>query len=277
MVRSYQFTVAIGTTCLPLQRPEKEFDMDDWFTALSARTSLSACQVRDLHKTGFIIVPGPIPASEMPNFAAAYDEAVSSAAAADVAIGGSTTRVSDFVNRSPIFDAVYLHEPVLEACCRVIEQPFKLSTMLARTLRPRTAAQELHVDFASNAQGWPMVGFILMIDGFRRENGATCFIPGSQGVQNAPTAGLVPALGPAGSLIIFNGSVWHGHGTNETHQPRRSLQGAFIRRTENSGGNLPARMRAETLTRLTPLAKYLLELQPYSHRCQEPARARRRL
>jgi hypothetical protein len=77
----------------------------------------------------------------MPEFSAAYDEAVSGAAAADVAIGGSTTRVSDFVNRSPIFDAVYLHEPVLEACCRVIEQPFKLSTMLARTLRPQTAAR----------------------------------------------------------------------------------------------------------------------------------------
>ena len=221
-----------------LPTPQKEFDMEDWFTALSARTSLSACQVRDLRKDGFIIVPGPIPASEMPVFAAAYDEAVSSAAAADVAVGGSTTRVSDFVNRSPIFDAVYLHEPVLEACCRVIEQPFKLSTMLARTLGPQTAPQELHVDFASDAQGWPMLGFILMIDEFRRENGATFLIPGSQGVQNAPAADIVPASGAAGSLIIFNGSVWHGHGPNETDQPRRSLQGAYIRRTEKSGGNL---------------------------------------
>jgi hypothetical protein len=167
--------------------------MDDWFTALSAQTSLSASQVRDLRKDGFIIVPGPIPASEMPNFAAAYDEAVSSAAAADVAIGGSTTRVSDFVNRSQIFDAVYLHEPLLEASSLVIEQRFKLSTMLARTLRPQTAAQELHVDFASDAQGWPMVGFIFMIDEFRRENGDlfyTGFARRSKRTDRRPCASL---------------------------------------------------------------------------------------
>jgi ectoine hydroxylase-related dioxygenase (phytanoyl-CoA dioxygenase family) len=61
-------------------------------------------------------------------------------------------------------------------------------------------------------------------------------------------------------MIIYNGSVWHGHGANLTDKPRRSIQGAFIRREAPSGEDLPARMKAETLTRISPLAKYLLNI-----------------
>ena len=79
---------------------------------------------------------------------------------------------------------------------------------LCRTVRPQTPAQRLHLDFASDAQGWPMVGFILMIDDFSLENGATLFLPGSQGLPAPPAnCELVPACGPAGSMIVFNGSI----------------------------------------------------------------------
>lgn len=106
-----------------------------------------------------------------------------------------------------------------------------------------------------------MIGFILMIDEFTPKNGATRFLPGSEGMEALPAAyNLVPACGAAGSVIVFNGAVWHGHGENETDQPRRSIQGAYIRRTETSGENLPARMRPETLDRMGGLANYLLAL-----------------
>jgi ectoine hydroxylase-related dioxygenase (phytanoyl-CoA dioxygenase family) len=105
-----------------------------------------------------------------------------------------------------------------------------------------------------------MVGFIYMVDAFRPENGATCFVVGSQGMSVEPTAPRVPVSGPAGSLIIFNGSVWHGHGANVTDRPRRSIQGAFIRRTEPSAEDVRLRMRNETLHRIGPLAQYLLAL-----------------
>ena len=104
-----------------------------------------------------------------------------------------------------------------------------------------------------------MVGFIIMIDDFTPQNAATCFAPGSQGMEALPASfSLVQACGPSGSVIVFNGSVWHGHGPNLTEAPRRSLQGAYIRRTETSGETLPARMRPETLDRIGALARYLL-------------------
>ena len=235
--------------------------MNDWFETISATTQLSSEAVRTLQNNGFMILPSPVPAAKLPELARSYDEAVFGATADDIKVGSTTTRVRDFVNRGAEFDNLYLYPPVLQACCRVIKQPFKLSTLHARTLRPQTPAQRLHVDFPNDAQGWPMIGFILMVDEFTPQNGATCFLPGSQGLKAPPTAfGLVPACGLAGSMIVFNGSVWHGHGPNNTDTPRRSLQGAYIRRTEVSGESLPTRMQGETLGRMSSLAKYLLAL-----------------
>ena len=62
-----------------------------------------------------------------------------------------------------------------------------------------------------------MVGFILMVDEFRTDNGATRFVPGSHVWPTIPDdctqdtsadyEGEVLACGPAGSVIVYNGSV----------------------------------------------------------------------
>jgi Phytanoyl-CoA dioxygenase (PhyH) len=242
--------------------------MDEWFSVIAARCVLSAGALQELREVGFVVIPGPVAAERLAQLAAAYDAAMFCAAAADVAIGSSTTRVHDFVNRGPEFDGLYVYEPVLAACCRIIAQPFKLSTMLARTVRPYAPAQNLHVDFRREGAGWPMVGFILMVDEFRTDNGATRFVPGSHKWLTMPTdfpqdtsadyEGQILACGPAGSIIIYNGSVWHGHTANRVGAPRRSIQGAYIRRDAESAVNQAARIRPETLGRIGHLAKYVL-------------------
>jgi len=230
--------------------------------------NLSAGKRQELDEIGFAIISGPVPAVDLPQLTAAYDAAVTSAPSDDVRVGSSTTRVSDLVNRGLEFDRLYVHPPVLKACCHIMGEPFRLSTMLARTLRPNLPAQDLHVDFARDTHGWTMVGFIFMVDEFRSDNGATRFVPGSHyrsdtpqkrvGDLKADYPGQILACGPAGSMIVFNGSIWHGHGANRSDEPRRSIQGAYIRRDEESGENLRARMLPETLTRINPLAKYVL-------------------
>ena len=236
--------------------------MPDWFNVMSAGGTLAAGALEALWDDGFVVIPGPVAPGAMVQLAAAYDAAVASAHPDDVAVGSTTTRVSDFVNRRPEFDSLYLYPPLLEASCHVIGQPFKLSTMHARTVRPHTAAQALHVDFERDAQGWPMVGFILMVDEFRSDNGATRFVPGSHRMNAAPSddEGQVVACGRAGSAIIYNGSIWHGHAANSSDKPRRSIQGAYIRREAESGAKLPARMLPATLARIGPLARYLLAI-----------------
>lgn len=237
--------------------------MDEWFDRIVSRCALPEDLAQALADVGFAVVPGPIPAEAIARLASAYDLKVALADPVDVGTGGPSTRVHDFVNRGEEFDSLYVHEPILAACCAVIGRPFKLSTMHARTLNPHSPVQDLHADFPRGSSDrafnkWPMVGFIYMIDEFRRENGATRFVPGSHLTDEPPNEGHVWACGPAGSMVVFNGSVWHGHGANETGQPRRSVQGAFIHREAKPWVDLPARMRPETLSRIGTLAKYLL-------------------
>lgn len=242
--------------------------MQDWFNIIGAGCQLPASALQDLRDVGFVVIPGPIPPDRFAQLAAAYDAAIAAASPDDVKVGSTTTRIRDFVNRGSEFDELYTYQPILEACRRIIEQPFRLSTMHARTVRPCSQAQALHVDFERDREGWPMIGFIFMVDEFRCDNGATRFIPGSHHWSTVPDElkrdrpadyeNQIVACGPAGSVIIFNGSVWHGHAVNSSDEPRRSMQGAYIRRAAPSGENLPERMRLDTLARIGALAKYVL-------------------
>src|SRR6266700_1769946 len=121
--------------------------MDDWFNVIVAGCEFSAGALQDLREVGFVVIPGPVVPDGLAQLVRAYDSAVACADADDVSVGITTTRVHDFVNRRPEFDGLYVYQPILEACCRIIGRPFRLSAMLARTLRPRTQAQALHVDF----------------------------------------------------------------------------------------------------------------------------------
>jgi hypothetical protein len=243
--------------------------MQSCWHAIMDGFELSADACQELDEAGFTVVPGPVPTKDLSRLAAAYDAVINRAEPEDVKVGSSTTRVRDFVNRGSEFDGLYLHPPVLKACCRIIKEPFRLSTIHARTLRPGLPAQNLHVDFERDAHGWTMVGFIFMVDEFRDDNGATRFVRGPHlwsaappdlllGDLKADYPGQALACGPAGSMIVFNGSVWHGHTANSCREHRRSIQGAYIRRDAESGENLPARMLPETLSRISQLAKYLL-------------------
>jgi ectoine hydroxylase-related dioxygenase (phytanoyl-CoA dioxygenase family) len=183
----------------------------------------------------------------------------------------SSTRVIDFVTRAPEFDEIYIYPPLLAACCLIIGRAFKLSGTRARTLEPGAPTEPLHVDVKHRADGWPIVGFILMIDAFEAGNGATRFVPGShlraceptEAMENPRDAHEAQALacGSAGSMIIFNGSVWHSHTDNRSTQRRRSIQGHFIPREARASIDHAARMRPEVLQRLGDLAKYVLAVE----------------
>ena len=244
--------------------------MNDWFKEIESGCELPADALRQLLDSGFVVIPGPVASDRLAQFARAYDSAVAGAVPPDLSVGSQTTRVHDFVNRGAEFDELYVYRPVLEACCRVIGRPFKLSSLLARTVRPRSQAQPLHVDFRADADGWPMVGFIVMVDDFRSDNGATRFVPGSHKWPPIPSDVMedlssdhecqVTACGAAGSVIVYNGSVWHGHTANRSGEPRRSVQGAYIRREAEPWANQAARILPQTRARTGPLAQYLLAL-----------------
>ncbi len=153
--------------------------MDDWFGSMAADCELPREAARQLHDIGFVVLAGPVVQARLSDFVAAYDAAVLAAHADNLSPGRSTTRVHDFVNRGPEFDQLYVYGPFLAACCWIIAQPFKLSTMHARAVNPNSPAQALHVDFRReevDGRLWVSSSW-LMIFGVR--TGATRFVPGS--------------------------------------------------------------------------------------------------
>ena len=212
-----------------------------------------------LQTDGIIIIHSALTAEETQTVAEAYDRAVGQASADDTSVGSTTTRITDFVNRGAEFDSLYVNAMLLDACRLLIGEAFRLSSMHARTVHPHADAQRLHVDQPPDEDGFPLLGFIYMVDAFSHENGATRFVPGSQRDEHLNAArDIVDAVAPAGSLIVFNGSIWHGHGANLTGLPRRSVQGAFIRRQNRPATDFRGRMSRETFDRLDGRAKFVL-------------------
>jgi len=219
-------------------------------------------QVRQLFELGFLILPQLLTAKQLEQITATYDRVMGCGPGAHFRVGRTTTR-RYFVDCVLDFEAVYQHPALLEAVARLIGQPFKLSSLLGRTLRAGSSAQDLHRDIARDSRDAPMVAFILMIDPFRPDNGATRFVPGSQNWPDglpemaglrAECAGEVLGCGTAGSMIVFNGAVWHGHTANLSSTPRRSVQGYFVQRSAASGLAFFERLSPEARTRMCPAA-----------------------
>jgi ectoine hydroxylase-related dioxygenase (phytanoyl-CoA dioxygenase family) len=91
---------------------------------------------------------------------------------------------------------------------------------------PRVPSEPFHV-----------VTALWLLDDFTPDNGATQVVPGShrlakgsprpmqQPESRHPDQKLV--LAEAGSVLVFNGHLWHGGTRNESARPRRALQGQF--------------------------------------------------
>ncbi len=182
----------------------------------------------ELRQRGFMVTDGPFAINEIAKIAKDYDRSLTMAPDAQIKHGRTSTRWGGLVALEPFY-CIYSHPPLLSAASERIGGPMKLSSFFARTLLPDVAAEPPHQDVEPGADGYPLVGFIFMVDEFRFENGATRFIASSQnGPRPSADAVACDASGRAGSMLIFDGTTWHGHGANRTDSPRRSIQGAFI-------------------------------------------------
>lgn len=201
--------------------------------------SVSERLLRDFAEAGYAILENAIRQDRLAEILAAYDEIMRPGSNSDFKAGSTTDRL--YFKGEILLDDVCQHPVLLAICGQWIGHPVKLRSILGRTVRPSSPAQALHVDVASDSTDAPVVGFILMLDAFTGTNGATCFIPGSQNWRVVGSDRLkdfkgyreVTACGAAGSMIIFNASVWHGHTSNRTPQARRSIQGYFGRCTKD--------------------------------------------
>ncbi len=153
--------------------------------------------VQQFTERGFVVIPVPCSGKQMAELATAYDNVMALASGPNVKEGSTTLRMSDMLNHGPAFDDIFLYPPLLEICRSATDEPFKLSSRLARTLKPHSPAQRLHADLPRDCPDVPLVGFILMIDpvrGAKRRNSLCHHLPKLAGCPSRTSQyGAVPS------------------------------------------------------------------------------------
>jgi ectoine hydroxylase-related dioxygenase (phytanoyl-CoA dioxygenase family) len=141
--------------------------------------------------------------------------------------GFATRRVYALFKKTRTFDAAAVHPLTLGVLDRVLGH-YQLSAPVAIEIGAGEKAQLLHRDEQVYPLARPhptvVVSSMWALDDFTESNGATRIAPGSHAwppgrVPDATTP-LIAAEMPAGSVMFYLGSLWHGGGANRTARPR---------------------------------------------------------
>ncbi|MGE5597149.1 MAG: phytanoyl-CoA dioxygenase family protein [Hyphomicrobiales bacterium] len=140
--------------------------------------------------------------------------------------GFSTKRIYAFFAKTRAFDGPAIHPLVLGVLDRVLGN-YYLSAPQGIQIGPGETAQPLHRDDSVYPLPPPhpelVVNTMWALDDFTEANGATHVVPGShRWTDRRPGPGdpAERAVMPAGSVMFFLGSVFHGGGANTTDRPR---------------------------------------------------------
>ena len=108
-----------------------------------------------------------------------------------------------------------------------------------------------------------------MLTDYTPDNGATLLVPGSHLSGRQPDhdldgdAGWVPAVGPAGTVAIFEGRTWHSTGENRTGEPRIGLTTNFCAPQFRQQENYLLGTRPEVLEAASPELLKLIGFKPW--------------
>jgi ectoine hydroxylase-related dioxygenase (phytanoyl-CoA dioxygenase family) len=180
--------------------------------------------------------------------------------------GFATQRIYALYAKTRAFDAPATHPLVLGVLDNVLGS-YQLSAPQAIQIGPGETAQNLHRDDGVYPVARPrpelVVNTMWALDDFTEPNGATHVIPGShKWVDRTPAPGdnVVQAVMPAGSLMFFVGSVFHGGGANTTNRPRLGVileyVASWLRQQENQYLAVPPEIVLSLPQRLQELLGY---------------------
>lgn len=183
-----------------------------------------------------------------------------------------TDRLSDLVNKSPVFEVCFTHPRLLAGIAHVLGGDLKLSSLNFRAALPGQGLQGLHADWGGPVPPgeYQVCNSIWLLDDFTENNGSTRVVPGSNrsgkmpGDEMAKTSDAHPnevkLLAPAGTVVIFNSHTWHGGTLNTSDKPRRALHSYFTRRHHGQQLDQKKYIRPETYDRLSEAARLILDV-----------------
>ena len=207
--------------------------------------------------------------------------------------GHLTERVYSLVARGAVFERLTEHPRILAILDTLLEPSYLLSASQAINILPGETAQAVHADDLFYRIARPRravsIATIWAVDDFTTENGATQIIPGSHRWSDADVESflysidfqtrdpeqriprpdrapddlrkqLVDAVMPAGSVIVFLGTLIHRGGANRSQRPRLALSNQYCepwaRPQENYFLSIPAEKTRAMSARVQQLLGY---------------------
>jgi ectoine hydroxylase-related dioxygenase (phytanoyl-CoA dioxygenase family) len=205
--------------------------------------------------------------------------------------GHRTERVYSLVARGPVFERLAEHPRILAILDALLEPSYLLSASQAINILPGETAQAVHADDLFYRIARPRkavsVATIWAIDDFTKENGSTQIIPGSHRWSDADVESflysidfetrdpeqriprpdrapedlrkqLQDAVMPAGSVIVFLGTLIHRGGANRSQKSRLALSNQYCEPWARPQENYFLSVPAEKTRAMSPRVQELL-------------------
>jgi ectoine hydroxylase-related dioxygenase (phytanoyl-CoA dioxygenase family) len=192
--------------------------------------------------------------------------------------GVRTVRIYNLLAHGTIYQQIPVHERVLPVVEGVLDRGCLISSLSSIAIGPGEVAQPLHADDQLIPLPKPHVSIICntmwALTDFTIENGATRLVPGTHRADRSPQPFGEPAETraaemPAGSVLVFDGSLWHGGGANHSTERRLGVAmnycAGWMRQQENQQLGIPREVARGFSPRLRKLVGYGLYKKVIGH------------
>ena len=239
-------------------------------------------QLDELATNGYTVIPDFLDAGRLRRVRAGLAPFLNSHHGRNNFEGIKTERVYTLVGRGKIFEEIVEDQRVLDILNALFLPNYLLTASQAICILPGETAQPIHSDdtFYPIPRPRPAISIstIVAVDGFTSSNGCTEILPGSHLWSDAEVAGtydgldhdaptppaiekqLVPLIMPAGSCVIFQGTLLHRGGANRSNAPRLAFSNQYCepwaRTQENFFFGLPPSLARNMSPRLQAMLGY---------------------
>lgn len=181
--------------------------------------------------------------------------------------GHRTVRIYNLLAHGAPFDAVPVHENVLPIVEGVLGEGCLVSSLSSIAIDPGETEQPIHADDMVIPLEKPHAPIVCnsmwALTDFTDANGATRLAPGTHLGPNPEYGARVETIAaamPKGSVLIWDGALWHGGGANRTQARRTGIAmnycAGFIRQQENQQLGVPVDVARGFPPRLQELLGY---------------------
>lgn len=249
----------------PFSPEAQKIEKTKRFSTPAERTAVADLTER-LGRDGYVIMARAIDSEKVDLIRDEFDFFHKRLAKGNSEFGGyQTQRLYNLVARTRILDDLLLHKELLAVIESHLSDQIQLSISSSVNLLPGETAQAFHRDDGYYPIARPheplSVNTMWAIDDFTSKNGATMLIPGTHlQADESPLPDFRSEVAEmsAGSVMVWDGSLFHAGGSNETKQARLGITNiycrAWLRQQENQFLGVPPAI-AKGLSR--PLQKLI--------------------